>query len=180
MLLPATGDGGVSVVVVVGVVSLATAGVADAISATASFFFTSLIKSKNMNSESKEETQNQLPFFHLKKRKQTNAPNLLSPSLFPAPVSSLCLSLSRALSLRRALARCARSRPQWRKLLTEGKITVTNSVTERTQAQKNYSHVSPVRAGKSRSAAPSPPRKQKQDMIDESSSIIHNDECFHS
>jgi hypothetical protein len=99
MLLPATGDGGVSVVVVVGVVSLATAGVADAISAPASFFFTSLIKSKNMNSESKEETQNQLPFFHSKKRKQTNAPNVLSPSLFPAPVSSLCLSLARALSL---------------------------------------------------------------------------------
>jgi len=66
MLLPATGGGGVSVVVV-GVVSLATAGVADAISAPASFFFTSLIKSKNMNSESKEETQNQLPFFHSKK-----------------------------------------------------------------------------------------------------------------
>jgi hypothetical protein len=184
MLLPATGNGGVSVVVVVvvGVVSLATAGVADAISAPASFFFTSLIKSKNMNSESKEETQNQLPFFHSKKRKQTNAPNLLSVPL-PRPCLfslSLSLALSLSLSLRRALARCARSRPQWRKLLTEGKITVTNSVTERTQAQKNYSHVSPVRAGKSRSAAPSPPRKQKQAMIDESSSIIQNDEYFHS
>ncbi len=97
------------------------------------------------------------------------------------PPSLLSVSLSRAhsslsLSLRRALARCARCRPQWRKLLTEGKITVTNSVTERTQAQKNYSHVSPVRAGKSPSAVPSPPPKQKQAMIDESSSIIYNDE----
>jgi hypothetical protein len=64
--------------------------------------------------------------------------------------------------------------------LTEGKITVTNSVTERTQAQKSYSHVSPVRAGRSPSAVPSPPPRQKQAMIDESSSIIHNDEYYHS
>jgi hypothetical protein len=101
MLLPATGNGGVSVVVVVvvGVVSLATAGVADAISAPASFFFTSLIKSKNMNSESKEETQNQLPFFHSKKRKQTNAPNLLSVPLPRPCLFSLSLSLALSLSL---------------------------------------------------------------------------------
>ncbi len=98
MLLPATGGGGVSVVVVVGVVSLATAGVSDAISAPASFFFTSLIKSKNMNSESKEETQNQLPFFHSKKRKQTNAPNLSFSVPLPRPCL-FSLSLSRARSL---------------------------------------------------------------------------------
>jgi hypothetical protein len=142
--------------------------------------------SKNMNSEHKEETQNQLPFFHSKKKnRQMLQIFFLRPSSPPLSLLSVSLarahsSLSLSLPLRRALAPCARRRPQWRKLLTEGKITVTNSVTERTQTQNSYSHVSPVRAGRSPSAVPSPAPTQKQAMIDESSSIIHNDEYYHS
>ncbi len=96
MLLPATGGGRVSVVVV-GVASLATAGVADAISAPASFFFTSLIKRKNMNSESKKKRKISFPSSTQRKENRQCSKSSLSVPLPRPRLFSLSISLSRAL-----------------------------------------------------------------------------------